>query len=243
MQATSKRRLLRSVVIVGAALAQVPLALWAVYMLVHMRSIAGRWSFTPVDAHMFFRVVAALVAFWGLWMVARALKRKTVSEAIVPAILVCIVGGVILLETGALWAMQTEVLRDALPELATGTAVILAAVAFGRRWPYAKYAAKAIILVLVGLYAFRNRGLVGAIDPAALSWRILEAWAFKVSELLSLTLPLVLLDLLSDAQQEDSGAEEPTLAERFKAVIGTVSDLPSDTAENHDHHIHGTPKE
>ena len=34
-----------------------------------------------------------------------------------------------------------------------------------------------------------------------------------------------------------------TLAERFKEVIGTVTDLPSDMAKNHDHYIHGTRKE
>ena len=33
-----------------------------------------------------------------------------------------------------------------------------------------------------------------------------------------------------------------TLAERFANVIGCISDLPSDLAENHDHYIHGTPK-
>ena len=33
-----------------------------------------------------------------------------------------------------------------------------------------------------------------------------------------------------------------TLAERFNDLIGCVSDLPSDMAENHDHYIHGTPK-
>jgi hypothetical protein len=33
-----------------------------------------------------------------------------------------------------------------------------------------------------------------------------------------------------------------TLAERFKNVIGCISDLPADMAENHDHYIHGTPK-
>jgi hypothetical protein len=32
-----------------------------------------------------------------------------------------------------------------------------------------------------------------------------------------------------------------TLAERFKGVIGIVSDLPPDMAEHHDHYIHGTP--
>jgi len=34
----------------------------------------------------------------------------------------------------------------------------------------------------------------------------------------------------------------PTLAERFSDVIGCVSDLPQDMAENHDHYIHGAPK-
>jgi hypothetical protein len=33
-----------------------------------------------------------------------------------------------------------------------------------------------------------------------------------------------------------------TLAERFKDVIGCISDLPADMAENHDHYIHGTAK-
>ncbi len=33
-----------------------------------------------------------------------------------------------------------------------------------------------------------------------------------------------------------------TLAERFRDMIGCVSDLPADMAENHDHYIHGTPK-
>jgi hypothetical protein len=33
-----------------------------------------------------------------------------------------------------------------------------------------------------------------------------------------------------------------TLAERFGDLIGCISDLPSDMAENHDHYIHGTPK-
>ncbi|HEO70174.1 MAG TPA: hypothetical protein ENN80_02855 [Candidatus Hydrogenedentes bacterium] len=34
----------------------------------------------------------------------------------------------------------------------------------------------------------------------------------------------------------------PTIAERFKKVIGVVDDLPEDMARNHDHYIHGTPK-
>ena len=39
-----------------------------------------------------------------------------------------------------------------------------------------------------------------------------------------------------------ASGSRPTLAERFKDVIGTVPDLPPDMAKNHDHYIHGTPK-
>jgi len=40
------------------------------------------------------------------------------------------------------------------------------------------------------------------------------------------------------------GAEplQPTLAEQFADVIGTVPDLPDDMAAQHDHYVHGTPK-
>jgi len=34
----------------------------------------------------------------------------------------------------------------------------------------------------------------------------------------------------------------PTLAERFRDVIGKAQGLPSDMAENHDHYLHGAPK-
>jgi hypothetical protein len=34
-----------------------------------------------------------------------------------------------------------------------------------------------------------------------------------------------------------------TLAERFARVIGAVSDLPPDMAQQHDHYIHGTPRQ
>jgi len=35
---------------------------------------------------------------------------------------------------------------------------------------------------------------------------------------------------------------QPTLAEQFADVIGTVPDLPGDMAAQHDHYVHGTPK-
>ena len=42
-----------------------------------------------------------------------------------------------------------------------------------------------------------------------------------------------------------SSAEEPrqpTIAEQFADLIGTVPDLPEDMAAQHDHYIHGVPK-
>jgi hypothetical protein len=44
-------------------------------------------------------------------------------------------------------------------------------------------------------------------------------------------------------QVEPVCSQRPTtLAERFKNVIGCVTDLPEDMAENHDHYIRGTRK-
>ena len=34
-----------------------------------------------------------------------------------------------------------------------------------------------------------------------------------------------------------------TLAERFQHVIGTAIDLPEDMAKQHDHYLHGAPKQ
>jgi hypothetical protein len=34
-----------------------------------------------------------------------------------------------------------------------------------------------------------------------------------------------------------------TLAQRFKNVISAGVDLPEDLAKNHDHYLHGTPKQ
>jgi hypothetical protein len=36
---------------------------------------------------------------------------------------------------------------------------------------------------------------------------------------------------------------QPTHFDRFKEIIGAAVGLPKDFAENHDHYIHGTPKE
>ena len=40
------------------------------------------------------------------------------------------------------------------------------------------------------------------------------------------------------------GSTEPkrTLAQRLLRLAGTVKDLPSDMARNHDHYLHGAPK-
>ena len=40
-----------------------------------------------------------------------------------------------------------------------------------------------------------------------------------------------------------TGAGGKTLAQRFKNIIGAARNLPQDMAENHDHYLHGTPKQ
>jgi hypothetical protein len=42
--------------------------------------------------------------------------------------------------------------------------------------------------------------------------------------------------------EKPEGGRRLTLAERFKDVLGTVTDLPSDMAANHNHYLYGTPK-
>ncbi len=37
--------------------------------------------------------------------------------------------------------------------------------------------------------------------------------------------------------------DKPTLAQRLLKHAGTVAGLPGDMAEQHDHYIHGTPKQ
>lgn len=37
--------------------------------------------------------------------------------------------------------------------------------------------------------------------------------------------------------------ERKSLADRLRNIIGSVPDLPEDLAQNHDHYIHGTPKQ
>jgi hypothetical protein len=44
------------------------------------------------------------------------------------------------------------------------------------------------------------------------------------------------------AREENLPSEGPTLAEQFADVIGTVPELPSDMAAQHDHYLHGAPK-
>ncbi len=46
-----------------------------------------------------------------------------------------------------------------------------------------------------------------------------------------------------EAVQPANDAPRTTLGERFRNIIGVASDLPADMAENHDHYIHGTPKQ
>lgn len=47
---------------------------------------------------------------------------------------------------------------------------------------------------------------------------------------------------MSAKSTPDVVAMQPTLAEQFADVIGTVHDLPEDMASQHDHYVHGVPK-
>ena len=40
-----------------------------------------------------------------------------------------------------------------------------------------------------------------------------------------------------------AAAQEKTLADRFQNVIGKATSLPEDMAAQHDHYIHGAPKQ
>ena len=46
-----------------------------------------------------------------------------------------------------------------------------------------------------------------------------------------------------EAEQPASPQKQATLYETLKPIIGTIADLPSDFAQQHDHYIHGTPRE
>jgi len=66
---------------------------------------------------------------------------------------------------------------------------------------------------------------------------------------------VVVLDEPADLREGDrvsvqlmrrAGASEekaPTLYDQLKDVIGIAEGLPSDLAENHDHYLHGLPKQ
>lgn len=40
----------------------------------------------------------------------------------------------------------------------------------------------------------------------------------------------------------DASENTPTLYEQLQPIVGSVSGLPSDLAEQHDHYLHGLPK-
>lgn len=42
---------------------------------------------------------------------------------------------------------------------------------------------------------------------------------------------------------EGASGEAPTLLERYSSIVGVVDDLPEDFARNHDHYLHGQPKQ
>jgi len=42
--------------------------------------------------------------------------------------------------------------------------------------------------------------------------------------------------------QKQTPSSKTTLRERLLRLAGTVDDLPTDMAKNHDHYLHGAPK-
>ena len=46
-----------------------------------------------------------------------------------------------------------------------------------------------------------------------------------------------------DGEAADADAPAETLASKLLKYAGRIKDAPSDLARNHDHYIHGTPKE
>ncbi len=53
----------------------------------------------------------------------------------------------------------------------------------------------------------------------------------------------VLVDLISQRDAKTDDREIPTHYERLKPLIGKATGLPSDFARNHDHYLHGEPKQ
>ncbi len=47
----------------------------------------------------------------------------------------------------------------------------------------------------------------------------------------------------TDVVVEEVGPQGETLLDRLRPFIGIANDLPSDMAINHDHYIHGTPRQ
>jgi hypothetical protein len=52
----------------------------------------------------------------------------------------------------------------------------------------------------------------------------------------------VRIELLQTSAEKQQAAAAGTQFEHYKSFIGSIDDLPSDFAAQHDHYIHGTPK-
>lgn len=52
----------------------------------------------------------------------------------------------------------------------------------------------------------------------------------------------VQVEVLANSEPKPVTDASQTLYEQLRGIIGLVSDLPSDLAENHDFYLHGTPK-
>jgi hypothetical protein len=53
----------------------------------------------------------------------------------------------------------------------------------------------------------------------------------------------VRVEIVAPSPRPEAEAGGLSLYERLKPIIGAVKDLPADFAQNHDHYLHGRPKQ
>ncbi len=53
----------------------------------------------------------------------------------------------------------------------------------------------------------------------------------------------VRVEVLPLTEKKPEHAAQPSLVEKLLKYAGAATDLPADLARNHDHYIHGTPKQ
>lgn len=53
---------------------------------------------------------------------------------------------------------------------------------------------------------------------------------------------IVTVEAVSVSQRSEN-SDGSSLVERLRGVVGSIDDLPADFAAQHDHYIHGTPRQ